>query len=64
MFVFDRSVWTVAAGVGTALAVLGFNLLLERASATPAATSVAVVHTSAEPVSSFRQAGDISLARR
>lgn len=64
MFVFPRSFWTVTAGIGTALAVLGLNLLLERTSAPAGATSVAVVHTSPEALPSFRQAGDISLAKR
>jgi hypothetical protein len=51
MFVFHRSFWTVAAGLGTALAVVMASLILDRmASEPPAGPAVA--------------ASDISLARR
>jgi hypothetical protein len=65
MFVFHRSFWTVAAGLGTALAVLGLNLLLEHRPNDPASrATVAVMQTPSGGPAPLRQAGDISLANR
>lgn len=66
MFVFDRSVWTVAAGLGTALGFLALTLLFEGAPAE--STAPAAVAELRTPLESGSEAGshprDISLAKR
>jgi len=51
MFVFHRSFWTVAAGLGTALAMVTVTLILDRMASAPV-------------VAPTPTASDISLARR
>lgn len=65
MFVFQRSIWPVIAGFGTAFAVLALSLWLDRGpAATSTTTAVAAettvpVHTSQPP-----EIADISLPNR
>jgi hypothetical protein len=64
MFVFPRSLWTVMAGLGTALAVVALSLALE-ARPVRSASPVAVVQVPATaPAAQPWRAGDISFAKR
>jgi hypothetical protein len=66
MFVFERSFWTVAAGLATALALCALNLILERAPSVPekpAATAELRAPAETAPIDS-PEPHDISLARR
>jgi hypothetical protein len=48
MFIFNRSFWTVGAGLGTALAILAASFLLDRPAAAPKAAADAAA-SSAKP---------------
>jgi hypothetical protein len=51
MFVFNRSFWTVGAGLGTALAIVAASFLLDRPAAAPKpAADVATIGASSQTV--------------
>jgi hypothetical protein len=66
MFVFERSFWSVAAGLATALSLIALNLILERSASIPerpAPTAELRAPTESAPIDSS-ELHDISLARR
>jgi hypothetical protein len=66
MFVFQRSVWTVAAGLATAFSLFALNLILERGPSVPdqAASAAELRQPRQSTPIDPSEPHDISLARR